>query len=446
LGRARSEYEESPEFFGNGGYLEALVEMYISEKTKNKNLRREIERIRSKYVDLKNQITALLRGEVRGLHKDMIRISQNFGVTAKNILSKMERLYGKAEKEKKEETREYILEDYKKDLRTVRQNCKTLADNLKSIVIGQDSHIDELVTFLKAHFSGLSEDKPTAIFLHGPTGVGKTYTLENLNKFLFKSIKYEPPLFWVNGADYAQEHYVSNLVGSPQGYVGYGERGRLISHIIDNPEFSILLFDEIEKAHPRLHTFLLNLLDKGFVFSGKGEKYECRHYIIGFTSNIGEQDFSRKKEIGINKPDKATRRKDRERFILEKLMDEFPPEFRGRISAFLHYNELTHDQINNILGIEIGKLNNRALLSYGRRIIVTEKAQEKLLDIALSIASYGARGVKDTVKKYIESNTKVIDILESNNSVVIDESDSDLVYEPVYAPPLLSRRSKRGSK
>merc|ERR1719498_1857835 len=226
-----------------------------------------------------------------------------------------------------------------------------MGDNLKNRVIGQDDAIEVITEAIQRSRAGLNDPtKPIAslVFL-GPTGVGKTELCKALAEFMFDT---QDALIRIDMSEYMEKHTVSRLLGSPPGYVGYDEGGQLTNAVRRRP-YSVLLFDEMEKAHPDVFNVMLQLLDDGRLTDSKGNSVNFRNTLIVFTSNVGSQF------ILDLQGDDATQKmlmKDR---VMEAMKDKFKPEFLNRIDEHVIFNRLDKPALREIVKLEIRRLEKR---------------------------------------------------------------------------------------
>ena len=275
-----------------------------------------------------------------------------------------------------------------------------MADALKGGVIGQDEAVEKLVKAIQRTRVGLKDpSKPIGSFIFlGPTGVGKTELTKTLAKFLFDS---EDSLIRIDMSEYMEKFSISRLVGAPPGYVGYEEGGQLTEKVRRKP-YSVILLDEIEKAHPDVFNLLLQVLDDGILTDGLGRKIDFRNTIIIMTSNIGARDL---KDFGTGIGFSTSARKDSEEemqkaTITKALAKAFAPEFLNRLDDVVVFNSLEREHLHSIIDIMLNKLFIRIeKLGYG--IELTEAAKDYLADKGYD-PQYGARPLNRAIQKYLE--------------------------------------------
>jgi ATP-dependent Clp protease ATP-binding subunit ClpC len=273
-------------------------------------------------------------------------------------------------------------------------------ENLQGKVIGQDEAIKKVVKAIQRNRAGLKDpNKPIGSFIFlGPTGVGKTQLAKELAKYLFDT---EDALIRIDMSEYMEKFSVSRLVGAPPGYVGYEEGGQLTEKVRRKP-YSIVLLDEIEKAHPDVFNLLLQALDDGQMTDSLGRKIDFKNTIIIMTSNIGArqlQDFGTGVGFGTSAR-KEAETEDSKRVIETALRKAFAPEFLNRIDDVIMFNSLKREDIHLIIEIELKKLFGR-VNSLGFDISMTEQAKDYLADKGYD-SKFGARPLKRVIQKYLE--------------------------------------------
>ncbi len=275
-----------------------------------------------------------------------------------------------------------------------------MADELSKRVIGQDEAIKKLTRAIQRTRVGLKDPKkPIGSFIFlGPTGVGKTELVKVLGTYLFDK---EDALVRIDMSEYMEKFSVSRLVGAPPGYVGYEEGGQLTEKVRRKP-YSVVLLDEIEKAHPDVFNILLQVLDDGILTDGLGRRVDFRNTIIIMTSNIGVRDL---KDFGsgIGFTTKASRENDEEVMkstIQNALKRAFSPEFLNRLDDVIVFNSLQREHIHKIIDITLGKLFAR-ILTLGYTVELTEKAKDFLAEKGYD-PQFGARPLNRAIQKYLE--------------------------------------------
>lgn len=275
---------------------------------------------------------------------------------------------------------------------------RQLADILKEKVIGQDEGVQTVVHSIQRSRVGLKDpNRPIGTFLFlGPTGVGKTYLTQCLAEELFGS---RDALIRLDMSEYMEKHAVSLLVGAPPGYVGHEDAGKLTEAVRRKP-YSIVLFDEIEKAHPDIFNILLQLLDEGRLTDRQGHEVDFKNTIVILTSNVGTRqlkDFG--KGIGFSMSDTLDE-KDAKSMLRKALNKTFSPEFLNRIDNIVTFNQLTEESIRKILTIELKHVEDR-LRPMGYRLQLSDEVTALLMKKGYDV-QYGARPMKRAVQQELE--------------------------------------------
>lgn len=298
-----------------------------------------------------------------------------------------------------------------------------LADKLHERVIGQDEAVDSVSDAIIRARSGLKDiNKPIGSFIFlGPTGVGKTELAKSLAEAMFDS---EKNMIRIDMSEYMEKYSVSRLIGAAPGYVGYEEGGQLTEAVRRNP-YSVILFDEIEKAHPDVFNILLQVLDDGRLTDSQGRTVNFKNTIIIMTSNIGSTYL-----IDGLKED-GTIDEENRKLVDSALRNSFKPEFLNRIDDIVMFKPLTSDQIFKIIDLLIADISKR-LEDHDITIELSKKAHEYILDKSYDV-EYGARPIKRFLQANIETNLgrKIIEgnIMEGDHVIIDLDKNNDLVYE-----------------
>ena len=289
-----------------------------------------------------------------------------------------------------------------------------LEDELSQKLIGQKTAIISTANAIRRNRAGLSDgNRPIGSFLFiGPTGVGKTELAKSLADLLFDS---ENALIRLDMSEFMESHSVAKLIGSPPGYVGYEEEGQLTRKVRRNP-YSVILFDEIEKAHRDVFNLFLQVLDDGRLTDSKGRTIDFKNTLIIFTSNLLSEEFKDNKEIV-------------EKVLREKLINYFRPEFLNRLDDIIPFHALTMVNIRKILDLELAKISQRLLVNQGIELIVSNKTKEYLAKIGFD-PDFGARPLKRTVEREI-LNPLALKLLEGRikDKITVDENNEELIFK-----------------
>jgi len=280
------------------------------------------------------------------------------------------------------------------------EKLSKMPESIMGKVIGQDEAVSKVVKSIQRGRVGLKDpNRPIGTFLFlGPTGVGKTQLAKILAKYMFDS---EDSLIRIDMSEYMEKIAVTRLIGAPPGYVGHEEGGQLTEKVRRKP-YSVILLDEIEKAHPEVFNLLLQVLDDGQLTDSLGRKVNFKNTVIIMTSNTGSRQL---KEfgtgVGFNTKSKEDNKSEESKSVIEKqLKKTFAPEFINRIDDIITFNSLSKENINSIIDIEIEKLVERVkLLEY--TLVLTESAKEHIAEKGYD-PDYGARPLKRAIQKYIE--------------------------------------------
>ena len=374
---------------------------------------------------------------------------------AGEIKEKQERL-----KEKQDKIREKWIEDKKNrklvvdedeiadvvalwtkiPVKKITENDSQRLNNLEKVlherVVGQDEAVSAVARAIRRGRVGLKDPKrPIGSFLFlGPTGVGKTELSKALAYSIFGS---ENALIRVDMSEYMEKHSVSRMVGSPPGYVGYEEGGQLSEKVRRNP-YSVILFDEIEKAHPDVFNILLQVLDDGHITDSSGRMIDFKNTVIILTSNAGAQRIIEPKQLGFasNSDDKKDY-SNMKNSVMEEVKQMFKPEFLNRIDETIVFHQLTKEDLKEILDILLKEINSRLDEQMQMNLRLTDKAKEFLIDKGYD-KKYGARPLKRALQNEIEDRLAeqiLFGNIKQGDKIKIDckgeGKDSELTFKPI---------------
>jgi len=312
-----------------------------------------------------------------------------------------------------------------------------LEKRLQTKVIGQDYAGNIISKALRRSRVDLKDPKrPIGSFMFlGPTGVGKTYLAKCLAEDIFGS---QDTILQIDMSEYMEKHSVSRLIGSPPGYVGYEDAGQLTEAVRRNP-YSVVLFDEIEKAHPDICQLLLQVLEEGHLTDNVGRRIDFRNTIVIMTSNVGAEILQRSVSLGFGAgQDVENDYENTKAKILEEAKKTFRPEFLNRLDDLVIFRKLTKDHITHIVDLEIEKLRER-VKEKGYAIRISKAVKEFLVEEGYD-DKMGARPLRRAVERYLE-DTLAESILqeeitsEGNNLLVAKIKDKKEIYFEASSTP-----------
>ena len=304
-----------------------------------------------------------------------------------------------------------------------------LENELKMQIIGQDEAVTKIAKSIRRNRAGLKDpNRPSGVFLFlGSTGTGKTHTVKTLAKNIFGS---EDAMIRVDMSEYAEKHNVARMIGSPPGYVGYGEGGQLTEKVRRKP-YCIILFDELEKAHPSVMDIMLQIFDDGHLTDGEGRKVDFRNTIIVMTSNIGASAVNQMATpVGFGSDKPAVKEENAKSIIKAELSKRLKPEFINRIDEIVIFSSLSKENVYKIIDIEIKKVENK-LKDMKLSLEITTAFKDLLIDKGYD-EKMGARPLKRAIQHYLEDplsdeilggeieGTVKMDYDKSSNSILIN--------------------------
>jgi len=312
-----------------------------------------------------------------------------------------------------------------------------MEETLRGRIIGQDEAILAISKAVRRARAGLKDPRrPIGSFIFlGPTGVGKTELTKALAAFMFGS---EDALVQLDMSEFMERHSVSRLVGAPPGYVGYDDAGQLTEALRRRP-YSIIVFDEIEKAHPEAHNMLLQIMEEGHLSDARGHKVNFQNAMIVMTSNVGAETIRRQAGLGFSIQRDETRGEvapydEMRKKLLEELRRAFRPEFLNRVDAVIVFRALNKDDITQIVNLEIGKVAQR-LVEHHIQLSATREAQARLADLGYN-PEMGARPLRRVIQTEVEdllSEAMLEGRIHDGQVVTIALRDDKLVIEPQAA-------------
>ncbi|MCD6500919.1 AAA family ATPase [bacterium] len=445
--------KEKEEYRGNQKKMRVLQRKLADLKEKAQNLR-------AKWLSEKELIT-----KIKNLKKEIDRISDEIELAQRRAdLQKMAELkYGKIPQLKKTlATEERKLRHLQKKSHLLKQEVteedvaevvsrwtgipvtrlieeeaiklEKMEERLKKRVVGQEEGIKALANAIRRGRSGISEEnRPIGVFLFlGPTGVGKTETARALADFLFND---EKALIRLDMSEYMERHSISKIIGSPPGYVGYDEGGQLTEKIRRRP-YSVILLDEIEKAHPEVFNILLQIFEDGRVTDAKGRVVSFKNSVIIMTSNVGSAYISQMRPLGFEgSQDKIPARESLKRKIQESLKESFLPEFLNRIDEIIIFNYLGKKELKKIVALELQKLKDRLERAKQIKIRFSPKLQEVLAQKGFD-PNLGARPLRRVIQRLILNplSLKIITAeLQEGDRVLADFDKGEVIFQVVSA-------------
>ncbi|TET85006.1 MAG: AAA family ATPase, partial [Anaerolineales bacterium] len=313
-------------------------------------------------------------------------------------------------------------------METESERLLNMEERLHERIVGQDEAIHALADAIRRARAGLKDPRrPIGSFIFlGSSGVGKTEVAKALAEFMFDD---PDALVRIDMSEYREQHTVSRLFGAPPGYIGYEEGGQLTEAVRRRP-YRVILFDEIEKAHPEVWNALLQILDDGRLTDGQGRVVVFRNTVLIMTSNLGTEFVTKSGTLGFRRQGQESQERDAEEKIEKALRDTFRPEFLNRIDEIIIFSPLSTDQMEQIVDLQMEQIRER-LAEHGIEVELTETARKWLAQEGYD-PTFGARPLRRAMQKHIES-TLSIKILkgefEDGDTVVVDfDEDEGVVF------------------
>jgi ATP-dependent Clp protease ATP-binding subunit ClpC len=303
------------------------------------------------------------------------------------------------------------------------EKLASMGGTLKMRVIGQDEAVEKITKAILRNRIGLKDpNRPIGSFIFlGPTGVGKTQLAKELAKFVFGD---SDAMIRVDMSEYMEKFNSTKLIGAPPGYVGHEEGGQLTEKVRRKP-YSVVLFDEIEKAHPDIFNTLLQILDEGMITDGLGRKINFKNCLIILTSNVGQRKAAEfGGGVGFGAQREEVREKESKNTIKKELEKMFPPEFINRLDEIIYFNSLSQDDLIKIIDVELKKMTPR-FEEIGYKITITKDLKEKIAEKGYD-PKFGARPLKRILQKYIEDTIAELVVLKK----VSEGSKITLSFDP----------------
>lgn len=414
--------KEISELQGKHDHLKAQWENEKASLGDVKEIKQRIEDIKrdideaSREYDL-DRLAKLKHGDLPAAEKELEKAKENENKETTLIKEEV------SEEEIAEIISKWTGIPVKKLVESERDKLLNLDKHLHTRVIGQDDAVKSVSdAVLRARAFLKDPKKPIGSFIFlGPTGVGKTELAKTLAEHLFDS---ENQMVRIDMSEYQERHTVARLIGAPPGYVGYEEGGQLTEQVRRKP-YSVILFDEIEKAHPEVFNALLQVLDDGHMTDGKGRNVNFKNTVIIMTSNIGSELLLE----GLNDDGQISEAVSNQ--VYDRLHKHFKPEFLNRVDDTILFKPLQRHELKQIIDLQIEEVNHK-LKDDAIRVSFTDEAKEQILNEAYS-PQYGARPMKRFIQKHIETNLGR-EIIQGNiipeSDITIDYRDEEFVFEP----------------
>ncbi len=325
------------------------------------------------------------------------------------------------------------------------QKLSRMEDELRKRVLGQDEAIRKISESIRRSRAGVSDpDRPIGSFMFlGPSGVGKTELAKSLSHFLFND---EKAIIRIDMSEFMEKHSVSKLIGSPPGYIGYDESGKLTEAVRHRP-YSIVLFDEIEKAHPEVFNILLQVLDNGRLTDSKGRVVNFKNTVIILTSNVGSEFVNKMETIGFgNGNGEKTEYNLMKERIMERLKDSFRPEFLNRLDEIIIFDTLSREVMKGIVEIQFGLVRKR-LLDRGVHLDITPAVYDHLVNAGYD-PQYGARPLKRLIQTKILNKVAefmISKMIDPRSTILVEVKNNDIIVgiKEVVSTRVVTRKSRK---
>ncbi|MEO6948425.1 MAG: ATP-dependent Clp protease ATP-binding subunit [Ginsengibacter sp.] len=417
--------------------IDVLDEVGARVHLKNINVPQEV-------IDLERQIDDIKHQKNKVVKSQRFEEAASLRDTEKKLQENLEQ--AKANWEKESKNKRYPIDEeaiaevvsmmtgipVKRMVQAETVKLRKMADDLREAVVGQDEAIEKVVKAIQRNRVGLKDPKKpigTFIFL-GPTGVGKTELARSLARYMFDS---DDSLIRLDMSEYMEKFTVSRLIGAPPGYVGYEEGGQLTEKVRRKP-YSVILLDEIEKAHPDIYNILLQVLDEGQLTDGLGRKIDFKNTTIIMTSNIGARqlkDFG--DGVGFTTASRIANAEENNKAVIEKALKRtFSPEFLNRIDDVVIFNQLTEENIFSIIDILMKGVTKR-LVNLGLTLDLSEEAKKFISEKGYD-SQFGARPLHRAIQKYLEDPLaeEILNMnVKSGDTLIasLDKENAKIIFE-----------------
>jgi ATP-dependent Clp protease ATP-binding subunit ClpC len=308
-----------------------------------------------------------------------------------------------------------------------------MEDELRKSIIGQEEAIQSIAKAVRRARAGLKDPKrPIGSFMFlGPTGVGKTELTKSLARFMFGS---EEALIQLDMSEFMERHTSSRLVGAPPGYIGYDDAGQLTEALRRRP-YSIVVFDEVEKAHPEVHNMLLQIMEEGHLSDAKGRQVDFRNAIIVMTTNVGAEEIRKQTSLGfqLRRDEKVEERVSYEEMrkkLTESLKKIFRPEFINRLDSVIVFRSLNKGDIRQIVTLELGKVTER-LAEHAVTLTATPAALDQLAEAGFDV-EMGARPLRRVIQSKVEdplSDALLAGTFREGDTISVEVVEDEIVLQ-----------------